>query len=436
MAWGLAAALAAGCGRTPDIPSAESRGLVTTDPITPACDTPALPAFAIDTLARGLEVPWDVAFLPGGGALLTERPGRIRRIDAEGRLDPEPWAVVDGLASEEVGLMGIDTRVADDGGLQVYVAAAFDHAGGSAAVRAAKGLVRRVARLLHPAWGHPRSLQVLRYEVDPASGAAGPPRPLARIVPQGSLHGGGALAFGPDGHLYLTNGDGADPAPTLRDDAWGGRLLRFTPEGAAAPLQASDRVPAVVRGLRNSQAFSFSPDGGRIAMLDHGPTGMVNDGGRVGNDEFNLVRPGDDLGWPIVAGAFEGGDLVSPAVEWTRAIAPAGMAVSWQEASPWGRAAFVSGLLDGRVRAVRLSDGSPARVVCEEPVLDRGFGRLRMVALAPDGSLWVGTSNRDGRGSPRADDDLLLRLRPLQDEGAQSEAYAGTEQSRSPRSVP
>lgn len=427
--------LAAGCGRAPDVPSAASRGIVTTDPVTPTCGTSGLPAFAVDTLARGLEVPWDVAFLPGGGALLTERPGRIRSLDADGRLDPEPWAVVDGLASEEVGLMGIDTRVADDGRLQVYVAAAFDHAGGSAPVRIAKGVVRRVARMLHPAWGQPRSLQILRYEVDPASGDAGLPHPLARIVPEGSLHGGGALSFGPDGHLHLTNGDGADPAPTLRDDWWGGRLLRFTAEGAAAPLAPSDPVPTVVRGLRNSQAFSFSPDGEQILVLDHGPSGMANDGGRVGNDELNLVRAGDDLGWPIVAGAFDGGDLVSPAVEWTRAIAPAGMAVSWDAGSPWGRAAFVSGLLDGRVRSVRLSEGSPARVVCEEPVLDRGFGRLRLVALAPDGSLWVGTSNRDGRGSPRADDDLLLRLRPLQDEGAQSEAYAGTEQSRSPRSV-
>lgn len=330
--------------------------------------------------------------------------------------------------------MGIDSRVGGDGHLQVYVAAAFDHTGGSTPIRLGKAVIRRVARRINPAWGQPRSLQILRFSIDPATGRAATPESLARIVPEGSLHGGGALAFGPDGYLYLTNGDGADPAPTLRDDWWGGRLLRFTAEGVSAPLDPADPVPTVLRGLRNSQAFSWSPDGEQIVLLDHGPSGMLNDGGRVGNDELNVARPGDDLGWPVVAGAFEGGSATPPAVEWTRAIAPAGMAVSWDPDSPWGRGAFISGLLDGRVRAVRLSTDTPSRVLCEEVVLPRGFGRLRLVALAPDGSLWVGTSNRDGRGSPRDDDDLLLRLRPLQNEGEQSESYPGTESRRSPRS--
>lgn len=436
VALGLGLGSTTACWSPPEIPSADALGVATHDPVTPLCSEPSLPAVAIDTLARGLEVPWAVAFLPDGGALLTERPGRIRAFDPEGRMDPEPWAELTGLASEEVGLMGIDTRITGDGRLQVYVAAAVDHTAGSPPVRLLKAVARRASRLLSPSWGQPRSLRIVRYDPDAETGAASGGDVIAEVVPEGSLHGGGALAFGPDDHLYLTNGDGADPALTLRSDWWGGKLLRFTPAGVPAPLDPGDPVPVVVRGIRNSQAIAWHPDSGEILLLEHGPSGMINDGGRVANDELNVARPGDDLGWPVVAGASEGGGFRSPEVEWSPAIAPAGMAVSWDSESPWGRGALVTGLLDGRLRMVRLSDAPPTQALCEEQLLDRGLGRLRLVALAPDGSIWVGTSNRDGRGGPRPDDDLLLRLRPLQLTGAQTDSNAGNERRRSPRSNP
>ncbi len=435
-AGGLFLLLGAGCNAPPVIPDAADLGIVTTDPHLPRCSDAPPPSLAVDTLARGLEVPWAVAFLPDGSAFLTERPGRIRQIDAAGVVADTPWATIDGLATEEVGLMGIALRRGADGTLYLYVAASVDHAGGSAPWRLVKGAWRRTVRAIHAGWGNPRSLQVLRYAVGNDGRRVGAPERIIRVVPAGSLHGGGALRFGPDDHLYLTNGDAASPAHGLSDDAWSGRLLRFTPDGDPAPLDPADRVPTVLRGLRNSQAFDFTPAGDAILLTDHGPTGLPQEWGRVGNDELNLARPGDDLGWPVVAGAFEGGGdaFTPPIVEWTRAIAPAGMAVSWDSTSPWGEGALVSGLLDGRVRAVRWQRGDPGEVQCEDVIVDQGFGRLRLVALAPDGSLWVGTSNRDGRGGPRPDDDLLLRFRPSGEGGARPASSAGMEASRSPRS--
>ncbi len=423
------------CGaEPPDVPTAESLGVQLSDPTLPACGPEyPLPAVAVDTLARGLEIPWDVVFLPDGRALLTERVGRIRAVDvATGRVDPTPWAEVQGLADDEVGLMGIDARVDDDGRIRVYVAAAVDNTLGPAPVRILKGVRRRLARAFDSRGGQPRTLEVLRFDVDPATGAAGAPESLVQVTPEGEIHGGGALAFGPDGFLHLSNGDNQEPGWALDPEWAAGKLLRYDAEGAPAPLDPGDALPVVLRGLRNSQSMAWHPDTGEILLVDHGPSGRPNDLGRAGNDEFNIARPGDDLGWPIVAGASEGGGFVGPAVEWTRTIAPGGMALSWDD-TPWGRAALVTGLVDGRLRRMPFADAEPTAVVCEQWIVDRGYGRLRLVAVAPDGSIWLGTSNRDGRGTPRSGDDLLLRVRALDATVAPDAGRSDIASSVSPR---
>lgn len=429
--------LGAGCEAPPDVPSAASVGVRLSDPTLPVCsEAHALPALAIDTLARDLEIPWDVVFLPDGRALLTERVGRIRVADAAtGRVDPAPWAEITGLADDEVGLMGIDARVGDDGRIRVYVAAAVDNTLGPAPLRLLKGVMRRVARAFDPRGGQPRTLEVLRFDVDPVTGAAGAPESLVQVVPEGEIHGGGALAFGPDGLLHLSNGDNQEPGWAMDPDWAAGKLLRYDAEGVPAPLHPDDALPVVLRGLRNSQAVAWHPETGEMVLVDHGPSGRPNDLGRVGNDELNVASPGDDLGWPVVAGASEGGGYVSPVVEWTQAIAPGGLAVAGDD-TPWGRSALVTGLRDGRLRHLPLAADGPSRVACEQWIVDRGYGRLRLVAVAPDGSLWVGTSNRDGRGGPRPGDDLLLRVRTTGPSVAPEPAGVDIEDAGSPRSRP
>lgn len=412
----LAAAWASGCQIPPPVPDAGDLGVQVYDSVLAACPAPpASSAVQVDTLMHGLEAPWDVTFLPDGGALLTERPGRIRHWSPEEGLDPEPWAVVGGLAGDEVGLMGIVSRTADDGSLEVYASAVFDHTDGSWLIARARGLARRVARMITPTGGQPRSTQVLRFTVGPGHRRVGAPVSLLRVVPVGDLHGGGALSIGPDGLLYLTNGDGADPRRAFDPNSASGKVLRFTLDGAPAPLDPADRVPAVASGIRNSQALGWHPTTSQMILLDHGPSGMPRDGGRVGNDELNVASFGDNLGWPVAAGASRGGGLVGAAVEWTSGIAPAGLAVGSDPEGPWGRGVFVTGLKDGKLRRLSFDPSDPSRFLCEEPILEGGFGRLRMVAVAPDGSLWIGTSNRDGRGGPRDGDDLILRVRPARD---------------------
>jgi glucose/arabinose dehydrogenase len=399
----------------PSVPEASALGVEVYDPSLPACAPELDPqSVAVDTLMWGLEAPWSVTFLPGGDALLTERPGRIRRWSSTDGLDPEPWAVVEGLSGDEVGLMGIVSRVKSDGRVDVYAAAVIDHTDGPWLIARAKGVVRRVARLITPDGGQPRSLQVLRYTVTEGDRTAGSPTSLLRVTPAGELHGGGALSIGPDGLLYLTNGDGAHPARAFDPHSAAGKVLRFTLDGDPAPLHADDPIPAVVGGIRNSQGLGWHPTTGELILIDHGPSGMPQDGGRVGNDELNVASFGDNLGWPVAAGASRGGGLVGATVEWTFGIAPAGLAVAPNPDGPWGSAVFVTGLKDGKLRRLVFDPSNPSRFRCQEPMIEGGFGRLRMVAVAPDGSLWIGTSNRDGRGGPREGDDLILRVRPRQ----------------------
>jgi glucose/arabinose dehydrogenase len=405
--------VAAACDRPPAPPTAAATGVSDFDATLPACSATSPLTVSVDTLARGLEAPWDLVFLPDGSALLTERPGRIRRIDADGVLAPEPWAVVGPLAGDEVGLMGIDVAEGEGGAWTVYAAAAIDLTGPPGPMRRVRGAWRRVERAFDRFAGAPRRLDVLAWPAPEGPGPAPEPTRVLSVVPLNTIHGGGGLAVGPDGLLHLSNGDGAAPSEAQDPRSAGGALLRYTTAGEPAPLTPGDPVPAVLTGLRNSQAFAWHPGADAILVLDHGPSGLPWDGGRVGNDELNVARLGDNLGWPVVAGLSEGGPYRGPAVEWTSAIAPGGLAVGPDPRRPGAFAAFVTGLRDGVLRRLPLDPSDLSRIPCQEPILDGGYGRLRLVASAPDGSLWVGTSNRDGRGGPRPGDDLLLRIRTV-----------------------
>lgn len=401
-----------GCRGAPPVPSAEEAGIRTLDPVLEACDPARSVDVRVDTVATGLEVPWDAAFLPDGRALVTERPGRIRVISADGTLEAEPWATFAVARRGEVGLLGITHRTRSDGTVEVYVAAVADHTGGPAPIRILKGIGRRLVRVFDRFRGQAYTLEVLRVAVDPVTGRpAGAWERLVEVTPMGILHGGGALRFSPDGLLHLTNGDGGTP-PEARDPrSGGGKVLRYTADGTPAPLHPDDPVPAVLRGLRNSQGIAWHPDSGDFVVIDHGPTGLPQEGYRVGDDELNIIGAGADLGWPMVAGATEGGEVTSPVVEWTPSIAPAGLEVAADPDHGWGRSVFVTGLR-GAVRRLPLGPPGSSSVLCQQPILSGVAGRLRLVRLAPDGSLWIGTSNRDGRGGPRPGDDRILRLRP------------------------
>lgn len=212
-----------------------------------------------------------------------------------------------------------------------------------------------------------------------------PPTVLVSGIRKAQIHDGGRMALGPDGALYIATGDAARPNLAQDDGSLNGKVLRLdTTTGKAAVFS---------KGHRNVQGLCFAP-GGRFLATEHGP-----DRG----DEVNELREGFNGGWPETTG--------NGITNWTPTIAPAGCAVYDADLIPgWkGSMLFVT-LKDKDLR--RLSFNADGSVASEEILFDNEFGRLRDVIVAPDGSVYIATSNKDGRGDPLAGDDRIIRIAP------------------------
>lgn len=328
--------------------------------------TPAAPlATAVDpsspqVLVTGLEVPWGLAFLPGGEALVSERAsGRVLRVPAAGGEPVEVTAFDDVDDTGEGGLLGlaVSPSFAQDGLVYAYYTGQDDN-------------------------------RVVRFALDRPTER----EPVITGIPKGRIHNGGRLAFGPDGHLYVGTGEAGNEALAQDDDSLGGKVLRATADGD--PVAGGSLVFS--KGHRNVQGIDFD-DAGRVYSVEFGQNAF---------DEVNVVSQGSNGGWPQVEGAGDGGGrFLAPVVVWdTSEASPSDGAVV-------GDTLYVAALQGRRLWSVPLDGAGGAGA--PESLLQREFGRLRTVEQAPDGALWVLTSNRDGRGDPESDDDRILRLPPV-----------------------
>ena len=222
--------------------------------------------------------------------------------------------------------------------------------------------------------------RVVRYDA-PGS----PPTVLVSGIRKAQIHDGGRMVLGPDGALYIGTGDAAEKDLAQDDKSLNGKVLRLdTNTGQAAVFS---------KGHRNVQGLCFAP-GGRFLSTEHGPER---------GDEINDLHQGDNGGWPGTTG--------NGIKNYTPTIAPAGCAVYDADLIPgWkGSMLFVT-LKEQDLR--RLTFNPDGSVASEEVLFDETFGRLRDVIVAPDGSVLIATSNKDGRGSPLAGDDRIIRIAP------------------------
>lgn len=348
-------------------------------------DAPRSTAAAYETVATGLTVPWTIAFAPDGRAFVTERPGRIRVLQ-NWQPDPQPWASLEVTATGEAGLMGIVLSPNFERDGYVFVVGTF---------LKADQLVNRVIRFTEQ------------------NGRGTHPHVLIDDIPSAEFHAGDAIAFGPDGMLYVATGDAGDPGNAQELRSLSGKILRYTPDGGIPHDNPFPGSPVYALGLRNVQGLAWSADG-QLFATDHGPSGMPNERFRRNHDELNRIVRGRNYGWPNEAGYSRDPDLISPLVEWTPAIAPAGLAIYTGAFEPWRGSAFVSGLRGQQLRRVAL-ERSPSsrgdwRVSAEEVLFYEELGRIRAVTMGPDGYIYFATSNWDGRGEPGPEDDRILRL--------------------------
>lgn len=324
--------------------------------------------FEAEVITTGLEIPWDATFLPSGDALVTERPGRVRLVGSDGELAREPVAEVEVQPRGEGGLLGIDLDPRfEDGQRFAYLY-----------VTTADGM------------------EVQRWTVAEGGARMEMDGVVLEGIAAGPIHDSGRLRFGPDGALYVLTGDAGDESLPQDGTSLNGKVLRLTP----GQFRSSTTEPQIVSsGHRNPQGLDWQPGSGRLFATEHGPTCC---------DEVNLIREGENYGWPEVVGE-DHGRFTAPVQLYEDTIAPSGAAFVSEEGSSWTGDYVLAALAGRELHRLELDE---AEVVGDEVLLEGEYGRLRAVVEAPDGTLWVLTSNRDGRGSPVEEDDRIIRLVP------------------------
>jgi glucose/arabinose dehydrogenase len=252
--------------------------------------------------------------------------------------------------------------------------------------------------------------RVVRYRL--ADDQLVEPQVILDRIPGASIHDGGRIAFGPDGKLYVTTGDARDPEAAQDLASLAGKILRLEPDGSFPPDNPFPGSPVWTYGHRNPQGLAWTNDG-RLYATEHGPTGDL---GLAAHDEVNLIEPGKNYGWPFVVADLVRRplpDAVPPVAQSGQTTwAPSGATFVRVGSIPqWQGNLLFAGLRSQALwRLVLAPDGRSA--VQLEALYQGEFGRLRTVVEGPDGAIYLLTSNRDGRGNPRAGDDRLVRIAP------------------------
>jgi glucose/arabinose dehydrogenase len=314
-----------------------------------------------EVVATGLQVPWGLAWLPDGDLLVSERTtGRILRVPKGGG---KP------VVAKE--LANVDRNIGEGGLLGIAVSPDYDR-----------------DKQVYAYYTGTQDNRVVHFSLD------GDEKPIVTGIYRSTNHDGGRIAFGPDGKLYVTTGDGLEPSRAQDPGNPGGKILRIDPDGSIPDDNPVSGNPYWTLGHRNVQGLAWD-DAGRL---------WASEFGESSRDEVNLIQKGRNYGWPEVEGEGDthGGKYTNPLVTWP---------VS--EASPSGLAYARGNLWVGALRGQRLWRIPVQGDKLGEPqaLLEGEFGRIRTVAVDPSGdALWLTTSNRDGRGDPSPDDDRLIRI--------------------------
>ncbi|HLM39362.1 MAG TPA: PQQ-dependent sugar dehydrogenase [Microvirga sp.] len=341
----------------------------------------------VETVARNLQNPWGLAFLPDGRMLVTERPGRLRIADAEGKLSGPIKGMPRIATGRQGGLLDVALDPSFAQSRLVYVSFSEDRGEGRAATSVARGRLSGDETALE-------ALEVI-FRQEPAY--------------TGNAHFGSRLVFDRTGNLFVTTGDRFD----LRDQAQNpanhiGKIVRIKPGGGAAAdnpfLNREDARPEVWSvGHRNVQAAALNPATGELWTVEHGARG---------GDEVNIPGKGRNYGWPVISyGVHYSGEkigegtrkpgLEQPAFYWDPSIAPSGMAFYSGDKFPAWRGSVLVGALAGKLVARLETSGN--KVTGEERMLQNLGERIRDVRQGPDGFVYLLTDSAQGR---------ILRMKP------------------------
>lgn len=319
----------------------------------------------IQTVAERLTVPWEVAFIPRSiDLLVTERAGTIKRIGANG----VTYTVQGVEHTSEGGLLGMALHPKFDENKWIYLYYTTKNAHGN--------LINTIERY------------TLKHDT------LADKKVVITDIPAAANHDGGRVAFGPDGLLYITTGDAAQENLAQDTQSLAGKILRVTDEGEM-PIDNPFGNAVYSYGHRNVQGIAWD-DKKRLWATEHGPSGS-----RTGFDELNRIEKGQNYGWPVVRGDETREGMRAP-------IAQSGSKETW---APGGMAYANGSLYFAGLRGESLYEAKiiNANKVSLKAHFKGDYGRLRTV-VHKDNMLYITTSNTDGRGSPRANDDHIYRF--------------------------
>ena len=323
--------------------------------------------YEVEVLGEGLEIPWEILPLPDGRVLVTERPGRVRILHKS-----EIYNVQGVEHTGEGGLLGLEKSPDFETNGHIFLYYTYSEG---------NQLLNRVSRFTL----EEDTLVDETYILD--------------RIPGSRFHNGGRIKFGPDGKLYVTSGDAQVPNLSQDVDSLAGKILRLNPDGSIPDDNPFEGSPVYAYGLRNPQGLAWHPISGALYASDHGPSSQ---------DEVNRIIPGGNYGWPIVTCGDGESQYEDPvACYWEFTMAPSGIGfLPWDnlEESPL----YVGGLRGSMV--IRIDLDPEGNLIRQDQLFD-DYGRIRTVVYH-EGSLYIATNNRDGRGVVRENDDKILKITP------------------------
>jgi glucose/arabinose dehydrogenase len=348
-------------------------------PATFRTDTVAVHA---QSIAGGLENPWGLDFLPGGEAIVTERPGRIRILSRDGQLSEPLDGVPEVLARGQGGLL--DIVAAPDFATSSLIFFSFSQPG-----RGGAGTAVARAKLVRD--GSTAGLDDVEVIFSMAKKT------------RTSHHFGSRLVFAPDGTLFITTGDRGDRqrAQDMQDHA--GSIIRVNTDGSIPADNPSPdgarHLPEIwSKGHRNAQGATWDPVLGGLLTVEHGDRG---------GDEVNHPEAGKNYGWPVISyGVSYSGKKIGKGTEapgyeqplfyWDPSIAPSGLASYQGDMFPEWKGDLIVGSLKFELVS-RLDRDENGKILDEERMFEGEFGRIRDINVAPDGSIWLLTDESDGQ---------------------------------------
>lgn len=338
--------------------------------------------YKVEPFVSELQVPWSFVFTSDSRVIVTERPGRIRVIEA-GKLLPEPLRVFQEVSSKiEEGLMGMTLDPDYESNRFLYLCMAYETEAGE--------LYDKVVRVKDMG----NSLEEDKIIIDE--------------IPAAAFHAGCRVDFGPDRKLYISTGDSTDTDLPQKLDSLAGKILRINSDGTFPADNPFPNSAVFSYGHRNPQGFDWHPVSGSLIATEHGPSG--NDG-PGGGDEVNLIEAGHNYGWPEVSHQETKTGMVDPLVVFTPAVAPASGMFYSGDVFPQLKNTFLFGMLRGE-GIMQVVFDEMDQVVTYKKLSEVEVGRVRDIVEGPDGYIYFTTSNRDGRGKPRSSDDQIYRLVP------------------------